>query len=334
MQDGVVSEARHAVTSGLLAVAGALYVLAGALCLLSAPSAAAASSAPAGSDGPESEYVGRERCTTCHKNETAHWDPTLHGRLFSGAPRTELEGRGCEACHGPGSRHAADPYAPDGIVAFTRGADASVERMNAMCLACHDGGTRIHWRGSIHEAQGLACSDCHNPMGRQSVWGLQSRSQVSATCFTCHPQQRADFRKRSRMPLLEGKLSCADCHAPHGSFTDPLLRADTVNQLCYGCHADKRGPYLWEHAPVVESCLNCHRPHGSNHPALLAAVPPFLCNQCHAQLGGFSHPNDLLTAGNLVGGAAPDERVLNRGCVNCHVRIHGSNHPSGARFHR
>jgi hypothetical protein len=25
---------------------------------------------------------------------------------------------------------------------------------------------------------------------------------------------------------------------------------------------------------------------------------------------------------------------LNRGCVNCHAQIHGSNHPSGARFHR
>jgi hypothetical protein len=23
-----------------------------------------------------------------------------------------------------------------------------------------------------------------------------------------------------------------------------------------------------------------------------------------------------------------------RGCVNCHAQIHGSNHPSGSRFHR
>jgi DmsE family decaheme c-type cytochrome len=305
-------------------------IAAGVGLLAAAPSAAAAegSGAP-----PEATYVGRALCAGCHQLEAEHWDPTRHARLFD-RPRTELEGRGCEACHGPGSRHVEDPFAPDGIVAFTRGSAASVERMNAMCLACHAGGGRLYWPGSVHERERLACSDCHNPMARQSVWGLEARAGVSQTCFTCHPQQRVEFRKRSHMPLLEGKISCADCHAPHGSPTDPLVRADTVNQLCTRCHADKRGPFLWEHAPVVESCLACHVPHGSNHPALLTSLPPFLCQQCHAQLAGFSHPNDLLTAGNLAAGARPDERLLNRGCINCHVQIHGSNHPSGARFHR
>jgi DmsE family decaheme c-type cytochrome len=171
-------------------------------------------------------------------------------------------------------------------------------------------------------------------MTEQSPRRLLAKQSVSQTCFSCHPEQRAQFRKRSHMPLLEGKIACSDCHAPHGSVTDPLLRADSVNQLCYQCHAEKRGPFLWEHAPVVENCLNCHQPHGSNHEGLLVSPAPFLCNQCHAQLGGFSHPNDLLTGGNLAFGAQPDERILNRGCVNCHVQIHGSNHPSGARFHR
>jgi predicted CXXCH cytochrome family protein len=85
---------------------------------------------------------------------------------------------------------------------------------------------------------------------------------------------------------------------------------------------------------VVESCLTCHRPHGSNHEALLVAPAPFLCNQCHGQIAGFSHPNDLMVRGNLAAELQPDARILNRGCVNCHAQIHGSNHPSGARFHR
>jgi cytochrome c2 len=38
--------------------------------------------------------------------------------------------------------------------------------------------------------------------------------------------------------------------------------------------------------------------------------------------------------GNLAGGSFPDERILNRGCANCHSQIHGSNHPSGPRLHR
>jgi len=286
-----------------------------------------------GPSDPGGGYVGIERCRACHSKEKEHWGATIHARLFGNAPRTQLEARGCESCHGPGERHAADP-SPKTIVAFTRGSGASVEEMNAMCLRCHAGGARMHWAGSVHENQGLACSDCHNPMGEQSVWGLEVRASASETCFQCHPQQRVDFRKRSHMPLFEGKISCVDCHDPHGSPTDPLIRADDVNLLCYQCHADKRGPFLWEHAPVVESCLNCHRPHGSNHEALLVSIPPFLCQQCHAQAGSFGHPNDLLSAGNLVAGVRPDARLLDRGCLNCHAQIHGSNHPSGARFHR
>jgi DmsE family decaheme c-type cytochrome len=293
-------------------------------------SAGAGAAEPA--EAPD-DYVGVARCKLCHEQEQEHWGPTLHGRLFEYAPRTPLEARGCESCHGPGGRHVVDPR-PGTIVAFTRTATASTDEMNGMCLQCHAGGARIYWRGSSHESQGLACGDCHNPMGQQSVRGLEARASSSRTCFPCHPQQRLDFAKRSHMPLLEGKIACVDCHEPHGSATDPLIRADDVTQLCTGCHADKRGPFLWEHPPVVESCLHCHRPHGSNHAALLVSIPPFLCQSCHGQPGGLGHPNDLLSRGNLAGGPLPDERLLDRGCVNCHVQIHGSNHPSGARFHR
>jgi len=280
------------------------------------------------------DYAGVEVCRACHQRENQHWGQTLHGRLFGEAPRTPLEARGCESCHGPGARHPADSSNPNLIVSFTRSSPDSVDRMNSMCLQCHAGGARIFWNGSIHQSQGLACSDCHNPMAQQSVWGLEAQVDASNTCFTCHPQQRTDFSRRSHMPLLEGKISCVDCHAPHGSNTDPLLKADSVNQLCYQCHADKRGPFIWEHPPVMTNCLNCHRPHGSNSLALLVSNPPFLCQRCHAQTGGFGHPNDLLTSANLAGRDRPDTRLLNRGCVNCHAQIHGSNHPSGARFHR
>jgi DmsE family decaheme c-type cytochrome len=277
--------------------------------------------------------IGQASCRACHTVESDHWSPTVHARLAQ-RPRNELEKLGCESCHGPGSEHLKDPSNPQKIVAFTRESGTSVEAMNGMCLECHAGGPRIHWNGSPHERQSLACSDCHNPMSEQSPRRLLVKQAVSETCFTCHPAQRAQFRKRSHMPLAEGKIACSDCHEPHGSSTDPLLRGDSVNQLCYTCHAEKRGPYLWEHAPVVESCLNCHHPHGSNHQGLLIAPVPFLCNQCHAQPGGFGHPNDLLVRENLADGDFPDERILNRGCVNCHAQIHGSNHPSGARFHR
>lgn len=278
-------------------------------------------------------FAGSATCRACHTVEADHWSATIHARVFEGAPRNDLEARSCEACHGPGAAHVADPADPDAIRRFTRASNQAVSSLNDTCLGCHRGGARIHWMGSIHEREDLACSDCHNPMAEVSSAGLQREAAINDTCFSCHPQQSAEFRKRSHMPLHEGKIQCADCHNPHGSATDPLLREITVNHLCAKCHAEKRGPFLWEHAPVRESCLNCHVPHGSNHEALLSAPRPFLCQQCHSQVS-FSHPNDLLSRGNVPGGPQPDVRLGVRSCTNCHAQIHGSNHPSGVRFHR
>jgi DmsE family decaheme c-type cytochrome len=292
-------------------------------------------SAPAATPAPAAAtYVGEAVCSGCHAKETEHWNGTVHADVFHRALAGEPGARVCEECHGPGSEHVASGGDRAKIVAFTHDSRAPVEQQNGMCLACHTTGGRIHWRGSMHETQELSCSDCHNPMSRTSATGLLRKSTVNETCFTCHAEQRLEFRKHSHMPLLEGKLSCVDCHQPHGSITRPLLKADTVNLLCTSCHAEKRGPFLWEHAPVTESCLNCHLPHGSNRDSLLNASIPFLCQQCHAQIGLVNHPTALQTRANLAAGPRPDERIVNRGCVNCHAQIHGSNHPSGARFHR
>ena len=219
---------------------------------------------------------------------------------------------------------------------FTREWGTPVEEQNRACMACHQGGERLHWAGSIHEANQLACSDCHNTMGRFSAQGLLRNASVSETCQGCHGQQRAEFRRRSHMPLPEGKMSCIDCHSPHGSPTRPLLKADSVNDTCYACHAEKRGPFLWEHAPVRERCTTCHLPHGSNHDKLLTAARPYLCQQCHtspALHAGQSFRGDQ-TAQAAGAGGSQSPRMIGRTCQNCHSQVHGSNHPSGARFQR
>jgi DmsE family decaheme c-type cytochrome len=276
-------------------------------------------------------YVGQKTCEGCHAQEAANWAHTIHAAVFTLNPRDSIEAQGCEACHGPGSAHVKNPSDLSTIISFSHKSVTPVPRQNAQCLTCHQGGQRIFWHGSIHENNNLACSDCHNPMTNFSSHGLTARESINQTCFACHKVQRMEFNKRSHMPLLEGKISCVDCHNPHGSTTAPLLKADSVNEVCYGCHAEKRGPFLFEHAPVRESCLNCHNPHGSNFEALLTAPRPMLCQQCHAQDG---HPAQLLTRGNMVLGPAPDPRLISTSCQTCHVNIHGSNDPSGARFER
>ena len=189
----------------------------------------------------------------------------------------------------------------------------------------------MYWRGSPHQSNDLTCGDCHNPMASISGTATLRRETIHDTCFGCHQQQRLEFRKRSHMPLFEGKVSCSDCHNPHGSSSDSLLKANTVNKVCFQCHAEKRGPFIFDHAPVRENCMNCHSPHGSNHEMLLTTARPFLCQQCHTSRG---HPNELLTRANLPGSVKPDSRLMNRGCSSCHTQVHGSNHPAGMRLHR
>ncbi|MDP3670941.1 MAG: DmsE family decaheme c-type cytochrome [Telluria sp.] len=276
-------------------------------------------------------YVGEARCAGCHALEQEHWAHTTHAKAFHFNPRNELEKKNCEACHGPGSRHLENPSDKTALFAFTRKGGTPIERQNGQCLQCHQSGNRIAWSGSMHQVSQIACTDCHNPMSRASATGLLVKDSITTTCYSCHQQQRAEFGKRSHMPLPEGKMSCADCHNPHGSSTRPLLKADSVNQLCYTCHTEKRGPFLWEHAPVRENCINCHNAHGSNNEKLLNVASPFLCQQCHSHV---QHPNDLANAGNIAASRSPDVRGMNRGCQNCHSQIHGSNHPSGVRMHR
>lgn len=302
---------------------------------MTAPSGAAATmsssrTAMSGAGG-EPTYVGPQICEGCHRQEAANWAHTIHAKVFELNPRNATEPWACEACHGPGSAHVRNPGNLATIISFSHKSKTPVQQQNAQCLTCHAGGQRIFWHGSIHETNRLACSDCHNPMTNFSSHGLTARESVNQTCFSCHKVQRAEFNKRSHMPLLEGKLSCTDCHNPHGSTTEPLLKADSVNELCYGCHAEKRGPFLFEHAPVRENCMNCHSPHGSNFESLLTTPRPILCQQCHAQDG---HPSQLLTMGNLALGPRPDPRLIATSCQTCHVNIHGSNSPSGPRFER
>ena len=111
----------------------------------------------------------------------------------------------------------------------------------------------------------------------------------------------------------------------------PTTACFGLSSVWFACHAEKRGPFLFEHAPVRENCVNCHTPHGSNHEKLLVTARPLLCQQCHAQNG---HPATLMTRGNMATGPMPDVRLLSRSCSNCHSQIHGSNHPSGAKFER
>jgi DmsE family decaheme c-type cytochrome len=201
------------------------------------------------------------------------------------------------------------------------------DTQNDSCLACHKSGLRMHWAGSEHQMRDLTCSNCHQTHApRDPVLTKVTQPDV---CYACHKTQRAQMHRISTHPILAGKVACADCHNPHGSTGPKLLVKNSVNETCYTCHAEKRGPFLWEHAPVREDCTNCHKPHGSNQVALLKARVPWLCQQCHLAP---QHPSSAYSGTGLPGTPPSGaQQMLGKGCLNCHSQVHGSNHPSGPR---
>ena len=271
----------------------------------------------------DAHIVGSQACATCHAPLIAEFKKTLMGKI-GGAQKGKFE---CENCHGPGSAHvkAGGGRGVGGILSFGADDPRSVDERNGMCLGCHQKGERNYWAGSVHQTRGVACTNCHSVM--KNVGRKHNLKTVveAETCYQCHKMQRAQMQYSSHMPIREGKLTCTNCHNPHGTVTDKLIREASVNDQCYKCHAEKRGPFTWEHAPVRESCLNCHTPHGSNYENLLVVARPRLCNECHSvahspTTGGFGAP---ITA-----------YVLGRGCGNCHSNIHGTNAKNGQYFLR
>ncbi|MBI4842618.1 MAG: DmsE family decaheme c-type cytochrome [candidate division NC10 bacterium] len=249
---------------------------------------------------------------------------SLHGKLLgTKLSKGDLQPRGCEGCHGAGSKHLEDPANPAFNLRFGKKSPLTAADKNAVCLQCHQRGKRILWQGSPHETRDVACVTCHSVHSPESEKGQLVKETQPDLCGQCHQVRDMQFRRSSHMPVREGKMTCTSCHNPHGTATEKLIAEVSLNESCTKCHADKRGPFLWEHAPVLENCLNCHQAHGSNNAPLLKTKLPRLCQQCHTFSRHPSTPNPQTA-----------RFVFNRSCVNCHPMIHGSNHPSGVYFTR
>jgi len=273
---------------------------------------------------------GADTCLGCHNDpgvlalfRTKHAQPNDPRGPFGHG------GLQCEACHGPGGAHVkAKGRQPAGIVDFGRKTQTPTARQSSMCLGCHQGNAAHDWGASLHAAE-VGCADCHKMhAAADPVRQFATQPEV---CGTCHPTQQLGLVKPSHHPLHEGKMACTSCHAPHGSNAPASLIKATVNETCTGCHAEFRGPFLWEHQPVTEDCGNCHEPHGSTQPALLKVRAPFLCQQCHEAQG---HPSVPQTPEGLARTGTPSPYLLAGGCLNCHSQVHGSNHPSGRALMR
>jgi DmsE family decaheme c-type cytochrome len=275
-----------------------------------------------------STLIGIKECMECHADYINAFNRTKHAKAFK-AGLGETNGISCEECHGPLGNHLEwdNKVGSPKAVSFKK-IPAKVK--SQICLQCHEQGLRMHWKGSPHEISGVTCTNCHYVMKKKSKRKLFIYDDSKNACFQCHRGEKAKLLRTSHHPLREGKMDCASCHNPHGGFGPSLMKKATVNETCTSCHQEKRGPYVWEHAPSRENCINCHEAHGSNFSRLLKRKAPYLCQQCH-QRSGIPHGSVNTPLG---GNNISSQFFGGKSCLNCHSKVHGSNHPSGAMFQR
>ena len=221
-----------------------------ALSLLALAAVAAAGFASAAA--AEERNVGDEVCLSCHEalheGFTAGYAKTVHAKALNEKNAlAPFMRNGCEACHGPGGAHveAGGGKGVGGLRTFDGADPAEIAEDNRTCLKCHAGGQQAQWHASPHASRDVGCTSCHTVMVKKSSRNLLTHAKELDTCGGCHLQQRARQFRNAHMPVREGKLECSSCHNPHGTVADSLLAATTINDSCYACHAEKRGPFLW-----------------------------------------------------------------------------------------
>jgi len=258
-----------------------------------------------------------EDCATCHEDVVKAFARNPHTALQK-SPLYNIENP-CESCHGPGEAHISGGGDKTKIISFKGQAKAAYSKQ---CLTCHSKNHEIEgFAATMHAKNGLTCSDCHRVHSAAAMTKLL-KQETNALCFSCHNLQRAQFSKPFHHRIIEKAMTCVDCHQPHSGVEHRQIRTSSFGQEpCFKCHAEKEGPFVFEHAPtVIRNCYACHEPHGSNNPKMLVRSTVYLmCLECHS-----SRPTS-----NIPGDIPPSfHNVLNpryQNCTTCHVKIHGSN---------
>ena len=213
---------------------------------------------------------------------------------------------GCEACHGPGSRHvawaqsgAASEDDHKGLVAWLKPTDAGHWEMNAATGIAHR-------TEKLASSELDACAGCHArrkviaPAALPGAPFLDSALPAYLEPGLYHADGQIDGEVFEYGSFLQSRMyhagvTCSNCHDPHSLS----LRAEG-NGLCAQCHMqakfDATAHHHHEPGSAGAQCANCHMPSKTymevdarrDHsfrvprPDLSVAIgTPNACTQCH-----------------------------------------------------
>jgi DmsE family decaheme c-type cytochrome len=260
-------------------------------------------------------------CVDCHEDQGKSFRGNAHTRVPGVSwGKSVSDNKACESCHGAGAKHmdsAGEDKSDIRVFQGRPGAD--------FCLTCH---TNLSASLSAHTSfrtgppEGINCLSCHSVHSSAPRTPRLLQKTPTALCASCHPARAAAFHDKPFAHRIgRGGMECTSCHDPHGLPENHGLRLTRTGEMpCLTCHAEKRGPFVFEHAPLfIGNCLSCHEPHGSsNQKMLIRARVDQLCLECHSTL-------NLSTLGSQPPATHNVTLPRWRNCTTCHTAIHGSN---------
>ena len=219
---------------------------------------------------------------------------------------------GCEACHGPASRHvawAAARAAGRDLRDSTRGLNARLdERRGVVWVANAITGNATRSRPRTSDREIETCAQCHARRSQIADGYEAGKSFLDyyRPALLSRPLYHADGQQRDEVYIwgsfLQSRMyargvTCSDCHNPHSG----ALRAQG-NTLCASCHLpakyDSPAHHHHQTASAGATCVGCHMPattymvldprrdHSLRIPRpdlSVALGTPNACTSCHTQ---------------------------------------------------
>lgn len=229
---------------------------------------------------------GGVNCVDCHINADAHIEDPSPENIETLKNLTSLKANKiCAPCHQPHrdfDAYGYDPHQTSDVSCTSchniHGGKQKLLLDNnaAFCTTCHMDTKADFMKRSNHPVKQniLNCLSCHK-FAKQADNNMAYG--VTQACQSCHPQQSGPHMYEHEAALsysVEGG-GCMECHEPHGSVNDKMLKQDT-NQLCKSCH-------------MVPG-------HELAHP--LRNFNKLNCMECHSQIHG-SFTSNLFLDENL-----------------------------------
>jgi predicted CXXCH cytochrome family protein len=249
-------------------------------------------------------------CADCHSTELRKSYDVAADRFSTKWSEISV---GCEACHGPGSAHAAwanarrdgKTYADDG----SKGLAARLDERHGVKWtrdATAASATRSKPRNTEREID--VCAQCHARRGQiadgytagKPFLDYYRPALLNAPLYYPDGQQRDevyDWGSFLQSKMYAAGVTCSDCHEPHGG----KLRAQG-NAVCTQCHAPVKYDIAAHHHHPPDSkgaqCVSCHMPTATymqidaRHDHSLRVPRPDLsvqlgtpnaCNACHGK---------------------------------------------------